>query len=241
VNTTLKFEGALLLGLILTAQCCIAQRLPDDDLVNPGPSADSIAAQIGVTAIDILAHDLGDLSGDGIDEFVAALETSVVIEGTRERLVTIFQIRQGRWILWKSSSAAILNSDEGGFFDPFEDISIHDQKLHISHYGGSNWRWWMNDTYQMDGVDLLLGEHESYGGALCDQKTEWTINLDKGLASCVYSREECPEGFGNNEHLDSLPKSETFEISNALRIMFEQRGDSIISFISPKNGFEGSL
>jgi hypothetical protein len=76
---------------------------------------------------------------------------------------------------------------------------------------------------------------------LCDEKIEWEINLKEGTATCQYALEECPEGFGNNGHLDSIPISETFDISKANRIILAQRRDTIISFVSPKHGFETSL
>jgi hypothetical protein len=218
---------SFLLGFIFTTQCCLGQTLPTHlELINCGPSSDNIAAQIGATTIDVLDCDLGDLNGDGIDEFVAAVETPFIIEDARERLVTIFQKQQGKWILWKSSSAPILNSEECGFFDHFEVIEIYDQGLHLSHNGGSNWRWWMNDTYHYDSLDLALSKHQSYWRSLCDEKVEWEINLTEGIASCVYNRKECPEGFGKNAHLDSLPKSEIFEISGKHRNTLEKRNDT---------------
>lgn len=230
-------------GLLFISPCCFAQRLPTHlELISAGPSADNIRAQIGATSIDVLEYDLGDLNGDGLDEFVAAIETPVIIEDARERLVVIFEKQEGRWILLKSSASPILNSEEGGIMgDPFEGLGIHDKELHISHYGGSNWRWWMQDTYGYDGVDFVLINHQSYWGSLCDEKIEWEINLKEGTATCQYALEECPEGFGNNGHLDSIPNSETFDISKANRIILAQRRDTIISFVSPKHGFETSL
>ena len=181
------------------------------------------------------------MNGDGNDEFVAAIETRAIVEEAPKRLVIIFKKQQDNWIIWKSTSAPILNSEDGGFFDPFGEIAIQDQKLDISHYGGSNWRWWMNDTYRYDGQDFVLSDHQSYWGSLCDQKEEWEINLAEGVANCIFSREECPEGFGNNGHVDSIPRSETFEISTEIRITLESRKDTLIWLVSPEQGFETSL
>lgn len=234
--------GNVLLGVLITSSCCVAQGLtPHFELIQPGPSADEIAAQVGAATIEILQQDLGDLNGDGKDEFVAAIETPTIVGEARERLVIVFKKQQGKWILWKSTSAPILNSEDGGFFDPFEEIAIHDQGLHIAHYGGSNWRWSMNDTYRYDGLDFVLSAHQSYWGSLCDQKEEWEINLAEGVANCIFSREECPEGFGNNGHVDSIPRSETFDISTEIRITLEGRNDTVIRLISPKHGFETSI
>lgn len=234
--------GNVLLGVLITSSCCVAQGLtPHFELIQPGPSADEIAAQVGAATIEILQQDLGDLNGDGKDEFVAAIETLAIAEEAPKRLVIIFKKQQDNWIIWKSTSAPILNSEDGGFFDPFEEIAIQDQKLHISHYGGSNWRWWMNDTYHYDGLDFVLSDHQSYWGSLCDQKEEWEINLAEGVANCIFSREECPEGFGNNGHVDSIPRSETFEISTEIRITLESRNENVIRLVSPEQGFETSL
>lgn len=234
--------GNVLLGVLLTFFCCFAQGLtPYTELIQSGPSSHEIATQVGAATIEILQQDLGDLNGDGNDEFVAAIETPAIEEEARERLVIIFEKQHGKWILWKSTSAPILNSDDGGFFDPFEEIGIQDQRLHISHYGGSNWRWWRNDTYRYDGLDFVLSAHQSYWGSLCDQKEEWDINLAEGVANCIFSREECPEGFGNNGHVDSIPRSETFEISTEIRITLESRNENVIRLVSPEQGFETSL
>ena len=233
----------LLLGLTSFPISVTSQRLiTHQELMNEGPTAESIAEQIGVASIDVLEKDLGDLNGDGFEEFIAAIETPNVVENARERLVVIFQKQHEKWSLWKSSSACILNGEEGGVYgDPFEGIGIQDQMLHISHYGGSNWRWWVEDSYRFDGQDVILSKHSSYSGSLCDEKIEWTIDLTNGVAQCSYSLEECPEGFGNNGHLDSIPKTEEFEISKTWKITLEQRTDTILEFVSPKHGLETSL
>ncbi len=235
--------SSALLMLALATSCSLAQRLvTHEELVYAGPSSDMIANQIGASSIDILEHDLGDLNGDGSDEFVAAVETPKIIDGARERLVIIFQKQLGKWVLWKFSESPILNSEEGGVVgDPFDDIAIQDQKLFISHYGGSNWRWSVEDGYRFDGEDIILSEHRSYWGSLCDEKVEWEIDLAKGIAHCASAREECPEGFGNNGHVDSIPKMEAFVIPTTFKIKFEQRNDSTIRFVSPKHGMETSL
>ncbi|MDA8771857.1 hypothetical protein N9M80_02160 [Flavobacteriales bacterium] len=235
--------GIAIVMLANTAQHSLAQRrVTHEELVYVGPSSAMMSQQIGASSIDILEHDLGDLNGDGSDEFVAAVETPKIIDGARERLVVIFQKQQGKWMLWKFSEAPILNSEEGGVLgDPFDDIGIQDQVLFISHYGGSNWRWSMEDGYRFDGEDIILSEHRSYWGSFCDEKVEWEIDLTKGIAHCASAREECPEGFGDNGHVDSIPKMEAFEIPNTFKIKFEQRNDSTIRFVSPKHGMETSL
>ena len=235
--------GIAILMLANAAQHTLAQRrVTHEELVYAGPSSGMMSQQIGASSIDILEHDLGDLNGDGSDEFVAAVETPKIIDGARERLVVIFQKQQGKWMLWKFSEAPILNSEEGGVLgDPFDNIAIQNQMLFISHYGGSNWRWSMEDGYRFDGEDIILSEHRSYWGSFCDEKVEWEIDLAKGIAHCASAREECPEGYGNNGHVDSIPKMEAFEIPNTFKIKFEQRNDSTIRFVSPKHGMETSL
>ena len=100
--------GIAILMLANTAQHTLAQRrVTHDELVYVGPLSGMISQQIGARSIDILEHDLGDLNGDGSDEFVAAVETPKIIDGARERLVVIFQKQQENWMLWKFSEAPI--------------------------------------------------------------------------------------------------------------------------------------
>ena len=99
----------------------------------------------------------------------------------------------------------------------------------------------MEDLYRHHGAELILSEHHSYWGSFCDEKVDWEINLAEGLAHCAYGQEECPEGFGDNRHIDSIPKTETFQISKELKITLEQRNDTIVHFVSPIYGFETSL
>ena len=208
----------------------------------PGPFVEDVAARLGTASIEVLAMDMGDLTGDGAPEYAAAVQTENVIDGQRERLVVVFRLQQGQWVLWQSSPSPILGSEEGGVLgDPFAGLGIQDQMLHISHFGGSNWRWSMDDAYRQQGEDLILSEHRSYWGSFCEEKVNWEIHLSEGHAQCKYGREECPEGFGNNGHLDSIPKSETFEIPKGLRITLEQRNDSAVHIVSPVHGFETSL
>jgi len=207
-----------------------------------GPDAENMAAQLGTASIEVLETDMGDLTGDGSPEFAAAVQTENVIEGQRERLVVVFRWQRVQWVLWKSSSSPILGSEDGGVLgDPFAGLGIQDQRLHISHFGGSNWRWSMYDAYCHEGEDLILSEHRSYWGAFCEEKVNWEIHLSEGRAQCAYGREECPEGFGNNGHLDSIPKTETFEIPKGLRITLEHRKDSAVHIVSPVHGFETTL
>ena len=94
----------LLLGLTSFPISVTSQRLiTHQELMNEGPTAESIAEQIGVASIDVLEKDLGDLNGDGFEEFIAAIETPNVVENARERLVVIFQKQHEKWSLWKSS------------------------------------------------------------------------------------------------------------------------------------------
>lgn len=207
-----------------------------------GPFVEDMAVQLGTASIEVLAMDMGDLTGDGAPEYAAAVETENVIDGQRERLVVVFRLQQGQWVLWQSSPSPILGSEEGGVLgDPFAGLGIQDQMLHISHFGGSNWRWSMDDAYHQQGEDLILSEHRSYWGSFCEEKVDWEINLAEGRAHCAYGREECPEGFGDNGHLDSIPVTETFEIPIGLRITLEQRNDSAVHIVSPVHGFETSL
>ena len=78
-------------------------------------------------------------------------------------------------------------------------------------------------------------------GPQCWSKQQDLRGLSEGRDHCAYGREECPEGFGNNGHLDSIPKAETFEIPKGWRVTLEHRKDSAVPIMSPVHGFETTL
>ena len=99
----------------------------------------------------------------------------------------------------------------------------------------------MEDAYRREGEDLVLSEHRSSWGSFCEVLERWEIDLTEALATCEIEREECPEGFGDNSHLDSIPMTETWSIPKGLRITIDHRKDSIVRFVSPIHGFETTL
>ena len=220
--------------LLVTSHACHGQV--------DGPAEREIAAQLNRASVEILKSDMGDLTGDGFLEYAAAVDTDIILDGQKERMVVIFRWNEDRWLLWTSSSSSVLGSEEGGVLgDPFQDLGIQDQKLWIAHSGGSNWRWTMEDAYRREGEDLVLSEHRSSWGSFCEVLERWEIDLTEAFATCDIEREECPEGFGDNSHLDSIPMTETWAIPKGLRITIEHRNDSIVRFVSPIHGFETTL
>jgi hypothetical protein len=190
----------------------------------------------------IIDSDWGDLDGDSIAEGVLVVNVLDSIDFGAIRDVIVIKQNNNIWSLWKSSSSAVLGSADGGVFgDPFQAINIEDNRIYISHMGGSNWRWSYTDEYSFVNDQFILISHFSYWGSLCDEKADFDFDLKSGKIIYSVDKEECPEGFGDNSHLSGLlPISEEFLYPN-LKINFKNRYDSIINIVSPNHGFEMSL
>jgi hypothetical protein len=184
----------------------------------------------------------GDLDGDGIAECALALNVPDTADFGFKRVLVVLKQKDSVWYLWKTSKSAILSSEDGGVMgDPFQGLDIENNKIFISHSGGSNWRWRFVDSYALVDTTFFLATHFSYWGSFCDEKIEIDFDLFSGQILYSLDLEECGEGFGDNSHLlDSLPKTESFIYKN-VKIYLQNRLDTNIRIISPVNGFEIGL
>jgi hypothetical protein len=192
--------------------------------------------------IDLISSDIGDLDGDSIPEYVLAFNTIDSSKVGSLRELVVLKQNNGLWYVWKTSKSAILGSDDGGVMgDPFKELDIDSNKIFISHFGGSNWRWHFVDSYALIEDTFFLATHYSYWGSFCDEKTEIEFDLFSGHILYSIDLEECGEGFGDNSHLlERLPISESF-FYESMKIDLQNRLDTNIFIVSPKNGFEISL
>lgn len=189
-----------------------------------------------------ISSDIGDLDGDSIPEYVLVFNTIDTADVASNRELVVLKQNGGLWYVWKTSKSAILSSNEGGIMgDPFEELFIDSNKIFISHFGGSNWRWHFVDSYTLIEDTFFLATHYSYWGSFCAEKVEIDFNLLSGRILYSIDLEECGEGFGDNSHLlEHLPMSESF-FYEGLKIGLQNRLDTNFLIISPKNGFEISL
>ena len=185
---------------------------------------------------EIIEFSYGDLDGDENIELLLVLNRLDTANNNTPRDLVILKMDDSKWYVWKKSSATILGSDEGGVRgDPFQWAYIDSNKIYISHAGGSRWRWSEDYIYSFKQDTFLLNSYYSYWGAFCENKIEVDFNLISGNISYSIDIEECPEGFGNNNHLlDSLPITENFLYMD-LRIDLFNTNRQILKIITPLN------
>mgnify|MGYP006124262061 FL=1 len=184
----------------------------------------------------IIASSHGDLDNDKVDELLLVVNRLASTLDNIPRNIILLKKKEGSWVKWLESSTEILGSGEGGVMgDPFEDAYIEDNEIHISHSGGSRWRWSYHHTYSFRKNLFLLKSYYSYWGALCESKTEIIFNLISGVGYYYVDVEECPEGFGDNSYMkESLPLKEDF-FRTELHIDLFSRTDSIYTITTPLN------
>ena len=184
----------------------------------------------------IIEYSYGDLDGDNDRELLLILNRFDSSENNIPRDLIILKRYDLSWNIWKKSSAIILGSDEGGIMgDPFQEAYIDSNKIYISQAGGSRWRWSENYIYRFKEETFLLESYSSYWGALCETKIEVEFNLSSGKIYYSEDIEDCPEGFGNNNHLlDSLPITEEF-FHQDLRIDLFNENQLNYDIVTPLN------
>jgi len=86
---------------------------------------------------------VGDLNHDGLNDIAAVIETKD--QGTAQReVIVLFKTKENTYDISLRTDKFVMNEDEGGVWgDPLKSISIEEGALVINHYGGSNWRWYI--------------------------------------------------------------------------------------------------
>ena len=136
----------------------------------------------------------GDLDGESVPERVLVFDTDRDGEMGSEREIRVYLATESEWILWHSSSGAVLGSDAGGVFgDPFQDITIERRAIVIEHFGGSRDKWGFTHRYRFqDGAFRLIGvTHENHTPCYEFDKTDH--NLSTGKVIYTAGRDECED------------------------------------------------
>ncbi|WP_166243060.1 hypothetical protein [Paenibacillus turpanensis] len=129
----------------------------------------------------------GDINQDGI------LDAAVVLEQTKSpneeaparSLLIAFGEKDHSYSLSILADHVILKADEGGIWgDPFEGITINRGSIVVSHYGGSNWRWYNDYRFRYQDNDWYLigvttGSYYT-GNAIQENADEEDYNLLTG-------------------------------------------------------------
>ena len=162
-----------------------------------------------ITTLKIINEAQGDLDKDGIPEKVVIYETDSIVDFGLVRALHIYKKEKDAWKIWRKSTAAILKSNEGGASveDPFQNISIKNGILIITHQGGggpSMWSYTHKYRFQNNAFYLIgISKEDSH----YEDKTVFDYNLSTGKANYVFYTDgvlDTKEEF--NHQLKKLPK-----------------------------------
>jgi hypothetical protein len=131
----------------------------------------------------------GDLNKDGVIDAAGVIEEIKINSETDESPLRALLIAFGNidksYNLSIIADHVILKADEGGVWgDPFDSISIDRGSIVVSHYGGSNWRWFNTYRFRFQDNDWYLigatkGEYFT-GNATEEKANEQDYNLLTG-------------------------------------------------------------
>lgn len=114
----------------------------------------------------VIRETSGDLTGDGLADSVRILHWDGDENNEESRILQVFEnTKNGSYRLLVENENALMLSSEGGVMgDPLDGISIKNNSLFITFYGGSGWRWGITFQFlKRNGVLSLVGkESESF-------------------------------------------------------------------------------
>ena len=179
----------------------------------------------------------GNLDEDTIQEKVVVYNTIDSTDFGKHRELRIFKKEKEKWLLWKSSRTALLNSNDGGMMgDPYDGIEIKNRVLSIHQGGGSSWKWNYTDKYRFQNSQFELIGYTSLSGKLCE---EWkTIDFNISTGKVIYKKviEDCP----TEDQVETTEEKEIF-YSKGIAVTMKNRNLNEIEIISPKSNIKFQL
>lgn len=102
----------------------------------------------------VLQQACGDLNGDGAEDHVLVL-TNETDDGPRDLLIAFTAPDRGRFVEHALLKDFLPGKSDGGFHDPIGEegisgVSIREDTLVITQFGGSAWKWTSTDKYVHD-------------------------------------------------------------------------------------------
>ena len=144
----------------------------------------------------------GHLNGDEYRDVVLVIgdtreQSDSTIEDLNPRVLLVLAGDSAGFHLDAANRHAVLGKDEGGTFDPFDDLSLDRNVIVLRHYGGSAWRWRYTHRFRYQGVNLqLIGRTTlTYVNAsFCPRLKEYrpTIFDDRNLLSGLHHSYRVP-------------------------------------------------
>jgi len=177
----------------------------------------------------------GDLDNDSVNEIVIAYNTTPEYEMESViRELIIYKLENNKWTVWKKSSQALYASLDGGMMgDPFGEMEIKNGIIHISHNGGSSWKWRITDKYRFQDGEFYLIGFTSFSGKPCEYWEDFDFNLSTGKMIFNKEFEDCES---EDQKTDKKENETLYE--KGLKITLQNRQEKEIKITSPKYGHE---
>ncbi len=123
----------------------------------------------------------GDLDGDKIPEKVIVYNIPTNDDSGDIREIQILKKINNKWTILEKSRKAIYGSKDGGMMgDPYQNTTIENGILNITHYGGSSWKWGGTDKYRFQNGHFELIGISSENGKPDEYWTTVDFNLSTG-------------------------------------------------------------
>ncbi|MCY0978196.1 hypothetical protein PGH12_17705 [Chryseobacterium wangxinyae] len=123
----------------------------------------------------------GDLDGDKIPEKVIVYNIPTNDDSGDIREIQILKKINNIWTILEKSRKAIYGSKDGGMMgDPYQNTTIENGILNITHYGGSSWKWGGTDKYRFQNGHFELIGISSENGKPDEYWTTVDFNLSTG-------------------------------------------------------------
>ena len=114
--------------------------------------------------------------------------------------------------------------------DPFQGVGIEKGILHITHSGGSSWRWGIIDKYRFqDGDFYLIGCTKDWGNPFEEIQENFDFNLSTG--KIIFKKEYDYDQEGKPRKTEN----ETFFEMDVV-ITLQSRQEKSIEIVTPKYG-----
>lgn len=151
LNSFFRYASAIHLGCAFIA---CTSRAPDVKTLHTELEKDSSLIDFIGPRLELLDSASGDLNRDAYRDFLLLLKDtneSQSAENVARPLLILLGTSKGFRLGALSSSAVYCYQCGGVMGDPFMGVQIDSSgTFSIGHYGGSNWRWTRNLTFQYD-------------------------------------------------------------------------------------------
>ncbi|RYE24524.1 MAG: hypothetical protein EOP51_07070 [Sphingobacteriales bacterium] len=197
----------LLVVVVLSAVASKAQK----EVLLQVPVTGNRALDFVPKGYDTLGTAVGDLNKDGKSDMVIAVFNVKKEEKPGEDevpriLIVAFNTGSGYRTVFKGDNLLLCKQCGGMFGDPYAGVYIDKGVLSISHYGGSSWRWSIDQKFRFQNNDFyLIG------------RTDQTLQVN---AACA---ENVDEGPGRYEDVNLVTGKRIYkEISDDCKVVADK-------------------